>query len=289
MGNSGRYPKFGWSAVPLIRQHIGGGDNFYLYQLWAALSGSVEVARGLSANGTLGRNIYNNFDRITTEPPGGELHKVRSDVKEYLQQGQNNIVRLQTQYMAMPLPDLYVRLSAGLFEEMYGGYGGEILYRPFASRFAAGVDLNWVRQREFDQQLDFRDYSVITGHLNLYWDTPFYGLLGQMHIGQYLAGDRGATFQLSRRFDSGIRAGTWLTLTNVPFEVFGEGSFDKGFFFTLPFDLFTTQSTTRSGIFAFRPLTKDGGQRLNITPRLYDITAGGNLDNITRDWDQFLD
>ena len=289
VGNPGRYPKFGWSAVPLVRQHIGGGDNFYLYQLWAALSGSVDVVRGLSANGTIGRNIYNNFDRITTEPPGGELHKVRSDIKEYLQQGQNNIVRLQTQYMAMPLPDLYVRLSAGLFEEMYGGYGGEVLYRPFASRFAAGVDLNWVRQREFDQQFDFRDYSVITGHVNLYWDTPFYDLLGQLHIGQYLAGDRGATMQLSRRFDSGIRAGAWVTLTNVPFEVFGEGSFDKGFFFTLPFDLFTTQSTTRSGIFAFRPLSKDGGQRLNITPRLYDITAGGNLDGITRDWDRLLD
>ena len=287
--NPGRYPRFGWSVAPLLRQHIGGGDNFYIYQLWAALRGSVEVARGLSANATIGRDIYNNFDRITTVPPGGELPKVRSDIKEYLQQGVDNIVRLQTQYMVMPLPDLYVRLSAGIFEEMYGGYGGEVLYRPFASRLAASVDLNWVRQREFDQRLDFRDYTVITGHLNLYWDTPILGLLAQLHVGQYLAGDRGATFQFSRRFDNGVRAGAWATFTDVPFNVFGEGSFDKGFFFSLPFDLFTTQSTTRRGIFAFRPLTKDGGQRLNITPRLYDITAGGNLDSITRDWDRILD
>jgi len=180
-------------------------------------------------------------------------------------------------------------VSAGYFEENYGGYSGEFLFRPFGARFAAGIDLNYVRQRDFDQRLTFRDYTVLTGHLNLYYELPFYDLLGQIHAGQYLAGDRGATFQVSRRFESGMRAGAFFTLTDVPFVVFGEGSFDKGFFLTIPLELFSTRSSTNAGLFGFRPLTRDGGQRVAVRPRLYDITAGGNLGDVARDWDRIFD
>jgi hypothetical protein len=171
---------------------------------------------------------------------------------------------------------------------MYGGYGGEVLLRPFGSRLAVGLDLNYVRQRDFDQLFTFRDYTVTTGHLSVYYALPIFDLLAQVHVGRYLAGDYGATYELSRRFSSGVRVGGFFTLTDVPFEVFGEGSFDKGFFIAVPLDLLSTRSSTNGASFGFRPLTKDGGQRLSISPRLYDHTSGGNLDGIVRDWDQLL-
>jgi hypothetical protein len=46
----------------------------------------------------------------------------------------------------------------------------------------------------------------------------------------------GATFEIQKRFANGWSIGAFATLTDVPFEVFGEGSFDKGLIFRVPLD-----------------------------------------------------
>ena len=56
------------------------------------------------------------------------------------------------------------------------------------------------------------------------------------HAGRYLAKDLGATFEARRTFRNGWQVGVWATLTDVPFDEFGEGSFDKGFYFQVPLD-----------------------------------------------------
>ncbi|MEQ9639180.1 MAG: YjbH domain-containing protein [Alphaproteobacteria bacterium] len=284
-----KYPNFSWKVRPALRESIGGPDGFFLYQVYLALSARAELYRGLSVTGTLSKNIYNNFDEITLASDS-VLPRVRSNIKEYLQQGEDgNIGKLQADYLFSPAPDWYARVSAGLLEEMFGGVGGEVLYRPYGSRLAISVDVNHVRQRGFRQRFDFQDYEITTGHLNLYYDIPYMGLNGEMHIGRFLAGDLGSQFVLSRTFDSGVTIGAWATLTNVSAEDFGEGSFDKGFFVSVPFELFLPQSTTSRGSFAFRPLTRDGGQMLGIGPRLYYVTQRGNKNAIFDTWDQFLD
>lgn len=282
-----RYPRYSWSLGPQLRQHIGGPDRFYLYQLWLSLSGSIDVARGLTLSGQVGKNVYHGFDRIRLRSDSSLPH-VRSQIKEYLQQGADNIVRLQATYLLKPAEDLYVRFSGGLLEEMFGGVSGEVLYQPFGSRLALGLELSKVQQRDYDQRFKFRDYKVTTGHVSLYYDTPFRNVLAVAHMGHYLAGDRGVTFELSRRFDSGVRVGAWATFTNVTAQQFGEGSFDKGFFIVIPFELFLTRSSAATGVFAFRPLTRDGGQRLSLANRLYDLTAQGNLGSIGRGWAEVM-
>ena len=192
-------------------------------------------------------------------------------------------------YVFSPISQVFVRLSSGIFELMYGGISGEVLYRPFNSRLAFGADWNWVKQREFDGKFTFRKYNTGTGHLNIYYELPWYGILTSAHIGQYLAQDRGGTFIVSRKFDSGLRMGAWATLTNVPFEEFGEGSFDKGIFASIPFELLLMKSSKRHGRFGFRPLTRDGGQMVTVTSRLYDITADSSFGRVIDDWGRFLD
>jgi hypothetical protein len=286
--NWSRYPSFRWSLSPKVRSHVGGPDQFLLYQFWLAIGAQVDIWRGLSASGQIGRNLYNNFDKITLTSDS-VLPRVRSNIKQYLQQGENNLVHLQMDYIFSPLKEFYARMSVGYFEEMYGGVSGEILHRPFNSRFAIGLEVNKVRQRSFDQRLTFQKYSTITGHLGLYYDSPWYNILASMYVGQYLAGDRGVTYNLSRAFDSGVRIGAWATLTNVSAEDFGEGSFDKGFYVTLPLELFLTKSSTRYGSFSFRPLTRDGGQMVNTRNKLYDLTGASSHKEIVHDWSKFLD
>jgi len=286
--NPKRYPSLSASVRPTFRQHIGGPESFLLYQVGISAGASVDLARGLSFAGELLFDVYNTFDEIRNVSDS-QLPHVRSDIKEYLQQGENGVERLQADYLFQFAPNWFGRVSGGIFEEMFGGYSGEVLYRPYGSRFAVGVDVNRVRQREFDKRLEFRDYKVTTGHLNLYYKLPFYDLQAEIHAGQFLAGDRGAQFVISREFESGVRVGGWATVTNVSAEQFGEGSFDKGIFIGIPFDLFLLNSTRRGGAFAFRPLTRDGGQMVGVRNRLYGVVDGGNVDRLVDDWSTFLD
>jgi hypothetical protein len=283
----GRYPRFSWFVAPQTRQHIGGPDQFILYQFWLSMHFFADIARGLSLSGIAGKNLYNNFDKIKLTSDS-VLPKVRSNIKEYLQKGNDNLVRLQLDYMFKAAEDLYVRTSAGIFEEMFGGIGAEILYRPFDSRLAIGLDVNRIHQRTFEQRLKFQDYKVTTGFLSFYYNIPYKDLLGVVSAGTYLAGDRGVTLDLSRRFDSGVRVGAWATRTTVPFNKLGEGSFDKGFYFVVPFELLFTNSTTSSGVFGFRPLFREGGQRLLMANRLIEITGGASYGEVIRDWPQFF-
>ena len=63
-------------------------------------------------------------------------------------------------------------LKFGLFEEMFGGIGGEILFRDINKPWYLTANYYWVKQREFNQRFSFREYETFTGHLNFIWETP---------------------------------------------------------------------------------------------------------------------
>lgn len=280
------YPETDWRLSPALRQSVGGPDRFYFAQLWLRLAGSVAVNENWSFSAAAGVNLYNNFEELQARD-SSRLPPVRSDIVRYLKEGQNNLVRLETNYIWSLAPQWHARLSAGIFEEMYGGIGGEVLCRPFNSGWALGANLNRVRQRTFEQRLEFQSYEVTTGHLNAYVPLPFYNTLAKVSVGQYLAGDRGVTVDLSRRFRNGVRVGAFATRTNVPAAEFGEGSFDKGFYLYLPFDLFLPRSSREAANLVFRPLTRDGGQKVRDGVDLYSLVADQHRDAILQDSGQW--
>ena len=71
-----------------------------------------------------------------------------------------------------------------------------------------------------------------------------------------------ATFEARRTFDSGFSLGGFFTRTNVSAEDFGEGSFDKGLFFRIPFNGLLPGNTRSAYSTILRPLERDGGRRL---------------------------
>jgi len=157
-----------------------------------AFTASAELYRGLLIGGTVGKSILTMLGQITLHSDS-QLPHVRSDLRQYAQEGDDgNISRLQADYLFQPAENWFARASAGLFEQMFGGVDGETLCRPYSSRPALSVDVNRVRQGDYDQRLDFRDYEVTTGHLNIYYKTPFMGPIVEIHAGQFLASDRGA-------------------------------------------------------------------------------------------------
>jgi hypothetical protein len=125
---------------------------------------------------------------------------------------------------------------------------------------------------------------VVTGHVSAYWATPFYNYDVAVHAGRYLAKDLGATFEARRTFRNGWQVGVWASLTDVPFDEFGEGSFDKGFYFQVPLDgVFGSRSR---GNFAtrMRPIQRDGGQRLeDFSGNIFWDLRGARYDAFTPD------
>lgn len=277
-----RFPEIFFNMSPSLRHQIGGPEAFYLGQLWWKINTKIKFNRGLTLHTVLGLNIYDTFDEFAN-PSQSLIPKVRSDIQEYLSQGKNNVARFKLDYIWSPYRDLFARLDIGYLEEMFGGFGGEVYYRPLGSSFSTGFQLHKVKQRNFDQRFGFRSYEVDTGHLSFYYDFPK-GIQSQLLIGKYLAGDKGATLDLSRRFRNGFTLGIFATKTNLSSEEFGEGSFDKGFYFSIPTESFFSNFRQGDISFGLHPLTKDGGAILNHLNPLYALYGDTNSQSIRRDW-----
>jgi len=280
-------PDFSWNIQPALKSHIGGPEAFFLGQAWLKINTLLIIKRGLTLSTVLGANLYDNFDQLNN-PSYGTIPHVRSDIQDYLREGRNNLVRMKLDYIWSPYKDVMAKVDFGLYEEMFGGIGGEVLYRPFGSRYAIGFSAHKLKQRDYDQRFSFRDYKVKSGFVNFYYDLPN-GVNAALSAGQYLAGDRGATLDLSKRFKTGFRLGVFATITNVSAEEFGEGSFDKGFYFSLPVNLFTSTYQPGEIAFGLHPLTKDGGQMLYNTNPLIGIIGNTNQYELIRDWGGLTD
>ncbi|GGA98991.1 YjbH domain-containing protein [Agarivorans gilvus] len=262
------------SLYPGLTQSFGSPETFYFYALSLHLAGEYQPTEKLKLDGILSWTLLDNYDRFNykVDQTTGAIPRSRTYIREYLTESKVGISNLQLSYFDHYGKSLYAQYYGGYLEFMYGGVGGEVLYRPFNSSWAFGVDLNRVKQRDFDRKFGFRDYEVTTGHGSLYWQTPWYNIKGEISVGQYLSGDRGFTVDLSREFDNGTVAGFFFTRTNVSAKDYGEGSFNKGFYIKIPFDMMLTRSSTQYASFSWIPLTRDGGQKLNRKYSLYGIT-----------------
>ena len=131
---------------------------------------------------------------------------------------------------------------------------------------------------------EIADMANLNGHLSTYWDTNFYNYYAKIDYGKYLAGDIGSTLTLTRRFSNGWDFGGFFTLTDASFADFGEGSFDKGFFFKIPFNAAVPFENNYSFVERIRPIQGDGGAQVNIAGRLFEQIEPFRKSNLIKSW-----
>lgn len=269
---------FDFHIDPVLNQSLGGPEGFYMYQLGVMATADWWVTDHLLTTGSLFGNISNNYDKFnyTNPPKDSALPRVRTRVREYVQ---NDVYvnNLQANYLHYLGNNFYGQVYGGYLETMYGGAGAEVLWRPVDGPLAFGIDANYVKQRDWRSAQDmmkFTDYSVKTGHFTAYW-TPWFAqdVLVKASVGQYLAGDKGATLEVAKHFDSGIVVGAYATKTNVSAAQYGEGDFTKGVYVSVPLDLFSASPTRSRAAIGWTPLTRDGGQKLGRKFDLYSLTS----------------
>ncbi|SHM69616.1 Exopolysaccharide biosynthesis protein YbjH [Roseovarius litoreus] len=277
--------QFEYSFSPYFRFSFFDPDEPLRYEFGPQLNLSYRPIEGLTFSTNLRYPLYSTIDDAT-RTSDSVLPRVRTDTVLYSQQSDFEINTLTAEYLFRPSEDLFGRVTAGYLETMYAGLSGELLWAPTASRLALGVELNYARKRDFDGLLGLQSYDVVTGHASAYYDfgNDFYG---QVDAGRYLAGDWGATFTLKREFNSGIRVGGFFTLTDVPFSEFGEGSFDKGITFEIPLSWVTGQPSANRFGTTIRPITRDGGARLDVSTRLYEFIRDSRAEELKDGWGRF--
>ncbi|WP_371195224.1 YjbH domain-containing protein [Glaciecola sp. SC05] len=256
-------------------QTFGNPEDFYLYQGGAFINTGYAFNPNFSVKGGLKVTLVENFDKFNFLVDGQQstLPRVRTLVREYVTNGNINLENAYMHWFDKLTDNTFVQVYGGYLETMFGGVGTEILYRPVDSTLSFGLDLNYVKQRDFDSQTAFFDYEAFTGHATMYWQPDFLpDMQLKVSAGQFLAKDRGVNLDLAKRFDSGIIVGAFAAFTNVSAEEYGEGSFTKGFYISIPFDMFSFAPSKGRGRIPWIPIGRDGGQMLNRPIALRDLT-----------------
>ena len=280
------FPVIFSSFSPALISHIGNPEKFYFGGLNLQHISEIQFNRNLLLSTEINARVYSNF-KNTISGPGSRMQHVRTDLVEYLKEDDLYISRMQLDYIWSPYKDIYTKISGGIFEPMYGGFGGEFLFKPFNKNFNIGAELFYVKQRSFNQRFDFKEYSTVTAHLNFGYRFTS-GIESNISYGRYLAKDDGYTFDIGRRTKSGFKAGIYFTRTDVSAELFGEGSFDKGFYFQFPLDLFNNDYNGNYSSIKISPLTRDGGAKLIYDKNLKGLIYNSTYYELIRQWDGYL-
>ncbi len=270
-------PRFGYAMIPTWQQNLGGPDGFLLFSAGFSAPARLKLSESTSITGAVSVGLLDNYDKFKYTAPS-EIPRVRTFLRETITSSPVTMPNLQITHIDQWRRNQYYSLYGGYLEPMFAGVGGEWLYRGWHSPFAFGIDINRVQQRNFEQNFGFGNagtqtgYRVTTGHATAYWDTGWKDTQVKLSVGRYLARDIGGTLDVSRRFDNGVSIGAWATKTNLSAAQFGEGSFDKGIYLRVPFDVMTTSLSGGTANLVWNPLTRDGGAKLNRGNPLYNLT-----------------
>ncbi len=281
---SGLYPNFSWTIAPYVSISLFDGSGPVRASGGLRASADYAISPGFSLSGSVTQRVFGN-QQDETPPPSG-LPRVRTDRALYKRQGKTSLERLTADYMFKPSPDFYGRVSVGYLESMFGGVSTELLWQPANQSWGLGVDVNYVKQRDFDQLFGFRNYDVVTGHVSAYWAVNR-GLTAQLDVGRYLARDWGATLSVDRTFANGWRMGAYATVTDANSAAFGEGSFTKGLRLSVPLSWGIGTPTRKTYAIDMNTEARDGGARLKVDNRLYGLVSEYQRPGLEANWARF--
>ncbi|MFW0982992.1 YjbH domain-containing protein [Vibrio parahaemolyticus] len=291
------FERFDWGFAPKLVQTLGNAEDFYLFSVGLSGNASYWLTDNLEIGGSLYWDWYNNYDKFNyvTPPDGTTVPRVRTMFRAYQNEHAVTISNLQLTWFQEYSNTMDQQFYAGYLESMFAGVGTEFLYRPQGANWAIGADVNVISQRDpqsyfgvYDEKWQNvpeygRPFQVIdkgfTGFVSGYyypqWDF-LQDLMIQVDVGQFLAGDVGTQINVSKQFKSGVIAGAFASFTDLSAEEFGEGSFTKGFYLSIPFDIMTVKPSNNRANFSWQPLTRDGGQKLGRKYNLIELTDERN-------------
>ncbi|EPW6710638.1 YjbH domain-containing protein [Vibrio parahaemolyticus] len=291
------FERFDWGFAPKLVQTLGNAEDFYLFSVGLSGNASYWLTDNLEIGGSLYWDWYNNYDKFiyVTPPDGTTVPRVRTMFRAYQNEHAVTMSNLQLTWFQEYSNTMDQQFYAGYLESMFAGVGTEFLYRPHGANWAIGADVNVISQRDpqsyfgvYDEKwqnvpeyghpfqvIDKGFTGFVSGYYYPQWEF-LQDLMIQVDVGQFLAGDVGTQINVSKQFKSGVIAGAFASFTDLSADEFGEGSFTKGFYLSIPFDIMTVKPSNNRANFSWQPLTRDGGQKLGRKYNLIELTDERN-------------
>jgi membrane-associated phospholipid phosphatase len=251
-----------------------GGAFRYDVSLSIDWSKQLTPRRFLAIGGRL--PLIEDVSEVST-PSNSLLPHVRTDVAEYRKGSNLKLGTLSLVEFFHPAQRWYTKVSAGIYEEMFSGVGGQVLYLPRGGKWAADVDAHLVKQRDFDGWFGHQDYETITALASVHYKMA-HGVTTTLRAGRFLARDEGVRGEISRTFRSGWSVGAWYTVTNGN-DITSPGSpgnpyYDKGIWMSWALDTLLTKDIQAAASFSLSPWTRDVGQMVGAPGDLFGIANG---------------
>lgn len=260
------------------------GSSDLHYDLFALGRYSRELDAALRLEAAARLTLATDLDPAALPPNDSTLPHVRSDVALYKDGAALKLESLYLSHQSQLGERLYGRASAGLYEEMFAGLGGQLLYLPANGAWAVDLTLEYARQRDHDGW-GLLDYDNVTALGALHWRLPARGLTFTGRAGRFLAGDSGLRLEVQRRLRSGVQFGFWWTATDGN-DYTGPGTpanpyQDKGVFLSIPLALGLPYDSRARASLSLAPWNRDVGQMLRGPADLYSIVEDALLLNTT--------
>ena len=121
------------------------------------MAAQYTLGPGFKISGEVRKPVLSSF-KSGLRASDSVLPHVRSDAPIYKQQGDPALHSLTLSKLTKLSPTIYARATAGYLEPMFAGVSGEVLWKPSDQNWGLGAELNYVKQRDFDQGFGVRDY-----------------------------------------------------------------------------------------------------------------------------------
>jgi hypothetical protein len=274
-----------FKTVPKLGFFFNDPSGALRYEFAAAASYDRRLGQGTYLNSVFRLDLFENVSGVT-QKSNSLLPHVRTDIAEYKRGGRFKLNRLLlNKYLTLD-ERLYARASAGFYEDMYRGVGGQVLYLPKVSHWAADLSVDAVQQRGYKGWFDKRDYQTVTALGALHYKLP-YDITATARVGRFLARDDGVRVEFKRRFQSGVEIGAWYAKTTAK-DITNPGTpdnpyHDKGVFLSIPLNIMLPMDSQSSAGMAISPWTRDVGQMVASPGDLYDLFEQPRRDMTTYD------
>ena len=263
-------------------------DSGILHRTSAVLSNTKQLSDRFHITNGFRLNITDNLHKIHDLRPRNPL-PTRGDIDRFA----DSFASLDHSYIGWTQSlgnEVHAALVGGYLEEMYAGFGGEILYRPFGKTFGIGAEAYQVMKRD---PYSFADLSMtgdglVIGALNGWYEFPGTDMTLHARAGRYLAEDIGGTLSLQNRFKNGTSIEAFITATDdADFDSFGGTThLYTGLALTLPIgNVPYIPEGSRANI-NMHQIGRNSGQYLDKPFTLYDATEKMSYRHITTYWNK---
>lgn len=252
-------PRFSYGLAPTFKADFIRSDRL---ELTGTLNANARYTFSPQTfvSGTVGYRFLNQW---TQQDPPAEPQP-RSDFTSYTPD-LPYLQSLSLRHRFRLAPQLYSRVSAGLFERAYGGISGEVIWRDPEQNFALGLEGTYVQKRAYEGWFGFEDADASTVIGSLYANVGRNGDYIVLDAGQYIAGDFAVGLTAGRNFRNGWRISastTWSEEENSPLK-FGAA-------ISIPLSWTSPDGGASTTNLSIGGQSGDFGSRVSGTGRLYD-------------------